>query len=84
MITQINEISTAIAAAVEEQSVTTSEIGRSVGEASRGTMEISSNISGVATAAKFTAQGANEILEAAQGLSNVAKQVQEVVGRFRV
>ena len=84
VINQINEISTTIASAVEEQTVTTSEIGSNVGEASRSTMEISSNISGVAGAAQETAKGANETLKAAKALSNIATQIQEVVGQFKV
>ncbi len=40
VINQINEISTTIASAVEEQTVTTSKIGRNVGEASQRSLWI--------------------------------------------
>ena len=52
IINQINEISNSIASAVEEQTVTTNEIGRSVTEAAQGVNNIAKNISGVATSAK--------------------------------
>ena len=84
VINQINEIATTIASAVEEQTATTSEISRNVGDASGSTIEISSNISAVAGAAQNTAQGANETLEAARVLSHVASQIQAVVGQFKV
>ncbi len=84
VINRINEIATTIASAVEEQTVTTSEISRNVGDASSSTTEISSNISKVAGAAQNTAQGANETLEAAQALSHVAAQLQQVVAQFKV
>ncbi len=58
IIDQINDISNSIASAVEEQTVTTNEIGRSVVEAAKGVGEIAKNISGVAVAAKNTTQGA--------------------------
>ena len=44
-IASVNEIATAIAAAVEEQGMATAEIARNVQEAARGTQEVSSNIS---------------------------------------
>ena len=84
VIGRINDISTSIASAVEEQTVTTTEISRNVEEASRGTAEIGSNVSGVATAAGNTSQGANETLQAAESLLDVAAGLQEVVGQFKI
>ena len=80
----INDISSTIAAAVEEQTVTTNEITRNVSEASRGSGEIAENITGVATAAQNTTKGANETLGAAKGLSEMASQLQQLVDRFKV
>jgi methyl-accepting chemotaxis protein len=83
IINQINDISNSIASAVEEQTVTTNEIGRSVNEAAKGTNAIASNISGVAEAAKSTTKGATETQRAAAELSRMAAQLQSVVSKYR-
>jgi methyl-accepting chemotaxis protein len=82
VINQINDISNAIASAVEEQTVTTNEINRSMAEAAKGVGDISKNITGVAVAAKDTTQGANNTQKAAQELSQMASRLQAVVSRF--
>jgi len=46
IIGQISETQATIAAAVEEQTATTNEMGRSIGEASSGSIEIAQNIDG--------------------------------------
>jgi methyl-accepting chemotaxis protein len=84
IIDQINDISNSIASAVEEQTVTTNEIGRSVAEAARGTGDIARNISGVAEAAHNTTRGASDSQRAAAELSRMAAQLQGVVGRYRL
>ena len=58
IIQEVNDISNNIAAAVEEQTVTTNEISRNAAEAAGGTVQIAHNISGVATAAQDTTKGA--------------------------
>ena len=82
VINQINDISNAIASAVEEQTVTTNEINRSMAEAAKGVGDISKNITGVAVAAKDTTQGANNTQKAAQELTQMASRLQSVVSRF--
>ena len=47
---EINEVTTAIAAAVEQQGAATREIARNIQHAAGGTSEVSSNIVGVSTA----------------------------------
>jgi methyl-accepting chemotaxis protein len=79
VINQINDISNSIASAVEEQTVTTNEIGRNVNEAAKGTGEIANNIAGVATAARETTQGATDTQKAAQALTELAVQLQQLV-----
>ena len=54
---------------MEEQTVTTNEINRSMAEAAKGVGDISKNITGVAVAAKDTTQGANNTQKAAQELT---------------
>ena len=83
IINQINDISNSIASAVEEQTVTTNEIGRSVAEAAKGTGDIAKNISGVAVAAKNTTQGASDTQKASQELSRMASMLQGLVSKFQ-
>ena len=54
VISQINDYQTTIASAVEEQTATTNEMNRSVGEAATGTGQIADNIEAVATVARST------------------------------
>lgn len=84
IINQINDISNSIASAVEEQTVTTNEINRSMAEAAKGVGDISKNITGVATAAKDNTQGANDTQKAAQELTQMAGRLQTVVSHFTV
>jgi methyl-accepting chemotaxis protein len=83
IIGRINEIQTTIAAAVEEQTATTNEIGRTVAEAAKGTEEITSNISGVATASEDTTRGASDINKASAELATMAAELQSAVARYR-
>jgi methyl-accepting chemotaxis protein len=84
VISQINDIAATIASAVEEQSATTSEIGRNVAEAAKGSSEIAQNITSVATAAQHTTQGASQTQQAAAQLTHMASELQQIVRRFRV
>ncbi|MHB1206828.1 MAG: methyl-accepting chemotaxis protein, partial [Rhodospirillaceae bacterium] len=68
-IENVNQISTTIASAVEEQGAATQEIARNVEQAAAGTQEVSSNISGVTQAAGETGQVATQVLGAAQELA---------------
>lgn len=83
IIAQINDLQTAIAAAVEEQTSTTNEITRNVGEAARGSSEISHNIGGVAQAAQDTLSGAAGTETAATELEQMAGELQTLVGQFK-
>jgi methyl-accepting chemotaxis protein len=84
VINQVNDISNTIASAVEEQTVTTNEIGRNVAEAARGTSDIAKNISGVAQAAQNTTQGASDSQKASSSLAAMASQLQAIVGKFKL
>jgi methyl-accepting chemotaxis protein len=84
IIQRINDIQTVIAAAVEEQAVTTDEIGRSVSEAATGASEIARNITGVAETARGTTQGASEAHRAAEELARLSSELLGLVGRFRL
>jgi methyl-accepting chemotaxis protein len=79
VIGSVNDISSTIAGAVEQQSATTAEMTRNVPEAARGTQEISSNIIGVAEAARTTTTSAATCHNAATQLSQLARELREVV-----
>jgi methyl-accepting chemotaxis protein len=84
IIGQINDISGSIASAVEEQTVTTNEIGRSVTEAASGVADIARNISSVAAAAQDTTRGVHETRKASLELSRMAAELQTNVSRFTI
>jgi methyl-accepting chemotaxis protein len=83
IIKQINDLQNTIASAVEEQSVTTGEIARNLGEAAKGSAEIARNITGVAEAARNTTEGASGTKSSADELSHVALDLQKLVARFQ-
>jgi methyl-accepting chemotaxis protein len=84
IINQINDVSNTIASAVEEQTATTSEIGRNVAEAAKGTTEIARNITGVATAAQNTTKGALDTQKASVVLNEMASSLQSLMSQFKV
>ena len=82
VITEIDQIGTAIAAAIEEQGSATKEISRSVSEAARGTQEVNSNIAGVQRAADDTGAASSRVLGAAGELSSQSRDLADQVNRF--
>jgi methyl-accepting chemotaxis protein len=83
VINQINDIQNTIAGAVEEQTVTMNEIGRSVSEAARGSAEIAQNIMGVAQATQSTTASANLTQDAAGELAQMAAELEKLVEQFK-
>lgn len=83
IINQINDISSTIASAVEEQTATTNEMSRNVAEAARGSNEISENIASVAQAAHSTMEGVSSTREAAGELAKMAAGLQKLVSKFK-
>jgi methyl-accepting chemotaxis protein len=84
IILKINDVSTAIAGAVEEQSAATGEIARNVNEAAKGTDEVSRSIVSVSQAATETAGGAAQSRMASDQLATVAAELETLVGAFRI
>lgn len=82
IIGQMNEIASAIAAAVEEQGAATQEIARNVEQAAAGTGEVSSNIAGVTQAASETGSSAAQMLSAAGELSQQSELLRGEVNKF--
>jgi len=81
-ILRINEIVTAIASAVEEQSAATQEIARNVQQAASGTREVTANISGVTRAAAETGALSGQVLAAAVGVLQESESLTVAVDGF--
>ena len=81
-IREINGVTTAIAAAVEEQGAATHEIVRNVAQAAIGTGTVTGNIASVASAAEETGAAARHVLGAASELSHQSEHLTDEVGRF--
>jgi methyl-accepting chemotaxis protein len=79
---RISEISSTIAAAVEEQGAATQEISRNVQQAAQGTMQVSSNITDVQRGASETGSASSHVLSAAQSLSGDSNRLKLEVGKF--
>ncbi|MDI3562713.1 methyl-accepting chemotaxis protein [Bradyrhizobium sp. Arg816] len=81
-IERLSEISSAIAAAVEEQGAATQEISRNVAQAAEGTHQVSSNITDVQRGASETGSASSQVLSAAQSLSGDSNRLKLEVGKF--
>jgi methyl-accepting chemotaxis protein len=79
---EIADISTAIAAAIEEQGAATREITRNTQEAARGAQEVSGTITGVSLAASETGAAAAQLLGSAGTLGRQAEALNAQVGDF--
>ncbi len=79
---EINEVTTAIAAAVEEQGAATREIARNIQHAAGGTSEVSSNIVGVSTASAQAGAAAGEVLSASGTLRREADVLRSEIDAF--
>ncbi|WP_370247443.1 methyl-accepting chemotaxis protein [Nocardioides sp.] len=84
IITAISNHQMTIAAAVEEQTATTSEMNRILDAASTGAGEIAHNISGVATATAMTTQAVGANLGAVGALSELAERLRREVSHFGI
>ncbi|WP_028577156.1 methyl-accepting chemotaxis protein [Desulfomicrobium escambiense] len=98
VISEVNDIVTTIAAAVEEQSVTTRDIAENVGQASTGITEINSNVAAssamtrnvsrdieqVRTASGEMTASSQTVQSSARELSELAERLREQVSRFRI
>ena len=78
----INEITSAISIAVDQQGTATQEIARNVQEAALGTGQVSSNIASVNHAAEKTGSASNGVLASAEQLSRQAATLRGDVDRF--
>ncbi|MEM9221604.1 MAG: methyl-accepting chemotaxis protein [Pseudomonadota bacterium] len=81
-IDDVNEISAAISAAVEQQKAATAEITRNMQEASSGTEEVSANMSQVNEATTRSTATVETVTDAAKRTDTETKQVKLAVDRF--
>jgi methyl-accepting chemotaxis protein len=81
-VSDMSQIGTLIAAAVEEQAAATREIARNVDQAAAGTREVASNISGVTTASNETGRALIKVQGAAGDLNRQSATLQNQVGSF--
>jgi methyl-accepting chemotaxis protein len=84
VVTRISDFQTLIAAAVEEQTATTSEMGRNVAEVSGSSADIATNIAKVATAVGNTTTVVNEAQHSAEGLARTSTELHGLVGSFKL
>ncbi|MDA9468023.1 methyl-accepting chemotaxis protein [Bradyrhizobium sp. CCBAU 53415] len=82
IIGEINDVTTTIAAAVEEQGAATREIARNIQHAAGGTSEVSSNIVGVSTASAEAGTAAGEVLSASDALRREADMLRAEIDAF--
>jgi methyl-accepting chemotaxis protein len=82
IIGEVNEVATAIAAAVQEQGAATQEITRSTQYAAQGTKNVSDNISGVRTGADAAAAAADNVKQASETLETQSQQLGSQVTQF--
>src|SRR5216684_341042 len=81
-ISEINDVTTAIAAAVEEQGAATREIARNIQHAAGGTSEVSSNIVGVSSASAEAGSAAGEVLSASGALRRETDVLRSEIDAF--
>ena len=84
IIASINDYQMTIASAVEEQTATTNEMSRGVGEAATGAGEIAANITGVATAAQSTTEVIAQMEGAIRELAQMSEDLRGRVAAFRI
>lgn len=81
---RINNTTSTIVAAMEEQSVTTQEISHNVDIAATSANEIASTIGLVASAAGNTKNAADETRTSSSSLAKMAEKLQSLVARFQI
>ena len=84
IITQINDIQTTIACAVEEQTATTTEVHGNVARTASGACEISRGIGEVAAIAATASAGAQTGGVTVEQMRRAASELDSVVNRFKI
>jgi methyl-accepting chemotaxis protein len=84
VINRISAYQTSIAAAVEEQTATTSEVVRSLGHAADGAARISGSVSEVSEAARVSREGITAAQSAVEHVDTLSRELDELVSTFRI
>ncbi len=84
IISSINEIQSSIAAAIEEQSVTTSEIVNSVDHAAQSSRNIVASIQELSGVTEQTVTWAGNTSQLSSGLEQVTSSLKQITDRFQV
>ena len=98
VIHEINGIMSTVATAIEEQSVTTVEISKSIAQAASGVNEANDNLTQISeTTAEVTrniaqvnqdtdqvSTGSSQVNDSAKKLSNLADELNSMLGRFKI
>jgi methyl-accepting chemotaxis protein len=82
VITEINEISTTIAGAMEEQDAATQEITRNAQHVSGRAKEVNGNVNSVSEAALDTGKAATQVLSSASALAHQSDELTQAVDKF--
>jgi methyl-accepting chemotaxis protein len=82
IIGEINDVTTAITEAVEQQGAATREIARNIQQAAGGTSEVSSNIVGVSNASREAGAAAGDVLNASDALRREAAVLRAEIDAF--
>ncbi|WP_436536560.1 methyl-accepting chemotaxis protein [Actinoplanes sp. HUAS TT8] len=82
VVARISDFQTLIAAAVEEQTATTSEMGRNVAEVAESSTTIAGSIAGVAGAVGTTTAVAGQAQQNAANLARTSGELRELVAGF--
>jgi methyl-accepting chemotaxis protein len=81
-IAEIDEISSTIATAVDQQGAATREISGNVQQAANGTRDVNDNIVSVTLASEQAGMAASKLLEAANGLSSQSERLKSEINSF--
>ncbi len=98
VVTQVNQIVNSIAAAIEEQSITTRDISNNINEASEGveetarlvaesasvTTDIATNVTKVAESTRDVATQGEKIVGSISELNNLALKLEKIVNLFKL
>ncbi|MBB4266668.1 methyl-accepting chemotaxis protein [Roseospira visakhapatnamensis] len=82
VISEMNEITTAVSAAVEEQTASTGEISQNAQQAARSTQDSSDNIAEVTGSTGITGRHAEQVRQAADDVSDRIQQMQASLARI--
>jgi methyl-accepting chemotaxis protein len=84
VISKIHEYQTTIASAVEEQTATTQEMSRSIGEVGTATGSINRRITDVAAAGAASLEAANQARDTSTEVARGAEELRALVKQFRI